>query len=142
MKEKPSRCPQCGAGTVAEIVYGLVDLSDPKLRETIDEGQVVLGGDAIISEEAKDWHCLSCGFEWGNQITERLMASFNEFEIARAQEDTLAVQRGILEASVGANGWVTCPYCSRSFATYSKMSWDGERHVTCRTFLRLITTPS
>ena len=45
---RPS-CPQCGSHATAEIVYGLVDLSDPALREEVDSGRVVLEGCVLVT---------------------------------------------------------------------------------------------
>ena len=43
-RRKPEICPNCGCATVAEILYGFVDVSCPNLRNQLDERKVVLGG--------------------------------------------------------------------------------------------------
>ena len=61
-RHKPDVCPECGSATVADIIYGFVDVSRPDLRKQLDEAKVVLGGccDAV---DGPDWHCTSCGLD-------------------------------------------------------------------------------
>jgi DNA-directed RNA polymerase subunit RPC12/RpoP len=136
--ERPDRCPQCGSQKIAEILYGFLDVSAPEVRDDLDQGRAILGG-CCPDAESKDWSCHACGHKWGDLLTKRMQEFVRSYEEKDALEDDLAAQRGILEAIVRPDGWVTCPYCSRNFATYSKMSWDGEKHQSCRTRLRLVS---
>lgn len=55
-----------------------------------------------------------------------------------SDSDAAAVSRGFLSATLHPDGDVRCPHCERVFSTRSTASWDGFRHKTCGTFLRLI----
>jgi uncharacterized protein YjbI with pentapeptide repeats len=57
-----------------------------------------------------------------------------------ARQDVIAAKRGVLDAQVRPDGWITCPYCGRKFTTHSEASWDGEKHRQCRTRLNLVPT--
>jgi hypothetical protein len=46
-------------------------------------------------------------------------------------------QKGALNASVRADGWVVCPFCGKTFSSKSD-SWDGERHTSCGVRLQLV----
>ena len=54
------RCPKCGNGKLARILYGL-PVFDDKLEKDLADGKVVLGG---CGEEEKCWHCNSCKYEF------------------------------------------------------------------------------
>ena len=47
--------------------------------------------------------------------------------------------RGILDAKINAAGFVKCPHCGTKFKTSSTCSWDGERHVSCKTRLNIVS---
>jgi hypothetical protein len=122
---------------VAYIQYGLP--SDLKaLEPDLDAGHIVLGG-CTVGEDFPQWRCLECRHEWG--ITE-LAAEFEQIrlkcEAEDRAEDDAALARGVLEARVNSNGFAKCPYCGYSFSTQRAMSWDGEKHKSCKTRLRLI----
>jgi hypothetical protein len=42
-----------------------------------------------------------------------------------------------LKAELDKSGWVTCPNCDKRFSTRSRMSWNGEFHITCGRRIRL-----
>jgi hypothetical protein len=94
---RPDYCPKCGSLKVAKILYGLADLSSPELCQALDEGQVVLGGDAIVIGKCKDWRCLGCGQEWGDQNNKISMSILEDLAREREEEelrqDKLAAQR-------------------------------------------------
>ena len=50
-----------------------------------------------------------------------------------------AESRGALKVVTLKNGFALCPHCGARFALYSTMSWDGARHKTCGTLLKLPT---
>lgn len=55
-----------------------------------------------------------------------------------ALKETPPLERGIRQVSMTAAGLIRCPYCSRSFDPRSSKSWDGERHLTCGTYLKFV----
>jgi predicted RNA-binding Zn-ribbon protein involved in translation (DUF1610 family) len=56
---KPRKCPACGAGPVARILYGMPAFSE-ELEEELRAGKVALGG-CMVSDDDPDWECTSCG---------------------------------------------------------------------------------
>ncbi|MGH2662988.1 MAG: hypothetical protein ACRDH8_09335 [Actinomycetota bacterium] len=62
--QKRQRCPHCRALDVIPILYGLSALErlDAEAR-----GEVIVGGPLPFAEQ---WHCRSCGWEWGRVPTE------------------------------------------------------------------------
>jgi hypothetical protein len=130
----PAACPRCGSTRVAQIAHGLIAIDDG-VRADLDASRIVLGG-CSVSEDSPLLHCVVCGNEWG----ELGPPSEADLAEARAKEERLEAEaraRGVMQAPLYPDGWVLCPHCSRSFDTTSNMSWTGERHVTCRTWLRL-----
>jgi len=127
-------CPTCGSPNTAEIIYGFVDVAG--LTDGLESGRIVLGG-CDLSQSSARWRCNACGGEWGDFATE-----MKEIERQRAEEQARhraqALARGRMEASLDPDGWVLCPHCNYSFSSKARMSWDGERHVTCGTYLRLL----
>jgi len=132
---RPS-CPKCGSHATA----GFVDVSAPPLREELDSGRAVLGG-CSVSAESKDRRCLDCGHEWGTIVVDHMDAHDRKLAAERAEHDALAAKRGVWDAQVRPDRWTTCPYCGWNFATYAEMSWDGQKHLSCGTRLRLHLLP-
>ena len=128
-------CPACGSSRIADIFYGYMDVS--AIADDLASGRIVLGGSSLSASSPK-WRCNTCGHEWGD-----FEAVFQEWELRRAEErarfDGEARARGVMETSLYPDGWILCPHCGRSFSSESRQSWDGERHVTCGTYLRLLT---
>lgn len=55
------KCPKCNmADFVNEIAYGY---PSPEMRKQSDLGEIVVGG-CSIREEAPDYRCIECQFEW------------------------------------------------------------------------------
>jgi len=55
-------CPHCKTDKqTIPIVYGL---PDPELWEAARAGECQVGG-CIVSKDSHQWHCKSCGKEWG-----------------------------------------------------------------------------
>ena len=134
----PTNCPSCGSERVARIVYGFVDFLP--LEGELALGGAVLGG-CDVSETSHQWHCGSCGKEWGvTELASGLAELRVKSEAVLAQRDAEAQARGTLEAVLHSSGLARCPHCRRSFDTNATLSWDGKRHKTCGTYLRL--TPS
>lgn len=131
----PRDCPACKSAHIAQMLYGFVDVSE--LASDLESGRVVLAG-CSLSESSARWHCNTCGHEWGS-----FAGLFQELDRQRQEEQARlereALARGVMEASLYPDGWVLCPHCGRSFNTQARMSWDGKKHVTCGTYLRLIT---
>lgn len=59
------RCPKCGCGPVARILYGLPDFSSKELNENVELGIVRLGG-CIVHDGDPVWFCNSCQHRWGS----------------------------------------------------------------------------
>jgi hypothetical protein len=128
-------CPECGARHAAKIIYGLQEIGE-KLKQQLEEGSVVLGG-CFFDEKSRDWHCHTCGHEWGDELSKNLERVHHEHLEREALKDAEAQKRGVLTAYLRPDGWTKCPYCKMNFATYAG-SWDGEKHTSCRTRLKLI----
>lgn len=132
-QDHPSKCAVCGSSRVAQIIYGFLDVNS--IAAELDSGRAVLGGCGLSDSSCK-WRCNTCQHEWGDHALE-----FGEYRRknreARARRDAEAVTRGGMDAPLYPDGWVHCPYCNCSFGP---LSWDGEKHKTCGTFLRLVST--
>ena len=59
----PSNCAKCGSARVVPIEYGRVNPTK-KVREALDRGEYVLGGD-VFGPDSATWRCLQCGTEGG-----------------------------------------------------------------------------
>lgn len=76
------------------------------------------------------------------------LRAFDELEklpkpaAARPSFEEIDAERGEMEAFVNAAGWAKCPYCGKSFATYSSDYWSGKRHISCGTSLVLKQRPA
>jgi hypothetical protein len=133
-RDHPANCAVCGSPHVARIIYGFVDIGS--IATELDSGRAVLGG-CDVSESSCRWHCHACRHEWGDFVLEFGELNHRNQE-DRARRDTEALARGVVDAPIYPDGWVHCPYCDRSFNTTARVSWNGEKHMTCGTFLRLV----
>ncbi len=59
LPSKPRKCPVCGSGPVARIMYGMPAFSEELERE-LREGKTSLGG-CCVSDDDPDWECTACG---------------------------------------------------------------------------------
>ena len=59
LSRKPRKCPECGSGPVARIMYGMPAFSEELERE-LREGKISLGG-CCVSDDDPDWECTACG---------------------------------------------------------------------------------
>jgi len=50
---------------------------------------------------------------------------------------TLTKGKHVLDARVDPDGWTRCPKCGYRFALSNGGVWDGKRHKSCGTYLRL-----
>ena len=57
------KCPECGSGEIAPILYGKPLMND-EMQRKIDGKKVFLGGCAV-SENAPRFHCFGCGKNFG-----------------------------------------------------------------------------
>ena len=57
------KCIQCNGTSVAELIYGLCDITD-ELEQAINKKQIILGGCLITNHDFK-WECNDCGEQWG-----------------------------------------------------------------------------
>jgi hypothetical protein len=57
------KCTQCNGTSVAEIIYGLCDITD-ELDQAINKKEIILGGCLITNHDSK-WECNDCGEQWG-----------------------------------------------------------------------------
>ena len=115
-----------------EILYGLPRLWDPELQRQLKEEIVVLGGDAIVVAECRDWRCVACDHQWGMEVVERIEAYDREWSLEKAareaaqavEEEAAAIRRGVLDAVLEPDDvWTTCPHCRHEFSIYNKNSW-------------------
>ncbi len=63
LREHPP-CPKCGSRKVAQIVYGLINVTD-EFKKFLDRGDVLLGG-CCVDSDSPSWHCHQCQHDWGN----------------------------------------------------------------------------
>lgn len=56
------RCPKCGSGDLAEIVYQPVKMTDDLLRRVQDKK--VLIRNEPRPDNAPRFYCYYCGYEW------------------------------------------------------------------------------
>lgn len=138
---RPDRCPKCESSSVARILYGLPgDLE--ALQPDMDAGRIVLGG-CVVTDHSPQWRCKACGHEWSSPERMEAMREFAldivlKRETEEKREEESAIARGVMDAHVNMHGWTKCPYCGMRFSTRQAMSWDGEKHTTCKTRLRLV----
>ena len=59
------RCPVCGKGKPARIVYGYPNGSVEFGRD-LSEGRITLGG-CCVTEDDDKWECNACGYTWGSK---------------------------------------------------------------------------
>ena len=57
------KCTQCNGTSVAEIIYGLCEITN-ELEQAINKKQIILGGCLIGNNDLK-WECNNCGEKWG-----------------------------------------------------------------------------
>lgn len=62
MTSKPDKCPECGSGRVASILYGL-PMFDEELKRQIDAGEIILGGCCVRGDDPL-WECMKCHHRW------------------------------------------------------------------------------
>ncbi len=68
------KCPHCGAGEAAEILYGMPAYSE-ELEESLKNGEVFIGGCLITGDDPK-YKCRSCGFEYGRPSGDPALSDF------------------------------------------------------------------
>ena len=56
----PTDCPNCGHLEPQRIAYGY---PSPEMWESMERGEIVLGG-CVISSESPAWHCRQCEHDW------------------------------------------------------------------------------
>ena len=57
------KCTQCNGTSVAEIIYGLCEITN-ELEQAINKKQIILGGCLIGNNDPK-WECTDCYCRWG-----------------------------------------------------------------------------
>lgn len=66
MSAKPKKCPKCGAGNIAKLLYGMPSSCNDNLNKKLDASKIILGGCVMHTDkENPQWHCNSCNHEWG-----------------------------------------------------------------------------
>lgn len=53
------------------------------------------------------------------------------------EREAACTKRGLMDVVTIKNGFALCPFCAIRFPLYSDMFWDGARHLTCGTWIRL-----
>jgi len=56
------RCPKCGSGDLAEIIYGPVEMTDALLLQVQARKVLIRNGPA--PESPPRYYCYHCGYEW------------------------------------------------------------------------------
>ncbi|MHC4289391.1 MAG: hypothetical protein ACYSOF_04255 [Planctomycetota bacterium] len=56
------RCPKCGSGDLAEIVYGPVEMTEDLLLKV--QAKKVLIRNEPVPENPPRYYCFHCGYEW------------------------------------------------------------------------------
>ena len=56
------RCPKCGSGDLAEIVYGPVDMTDDLL--VLVQAKKILIRNEPPPKNPPKYYCFHCGYEW------------------------------------------------------------------------------
>jgi rubrerythrin len=57
--EKPEKCPSCGSGKVAQILWGY-PAYDEEMEKDLEAGRIILGG-CVVSGNDPSWQCVKCG---------------------------------------------------------------------------------
>jgi len=57
-ERKPRKCPECGSGRIAKILYGMPAFSE-KLENNLNAGRIVLGGCCVTLDDPV-WQCVEC----------------------------------------------------------------------------------
>ena len=62
-KDKPSRCPICGAADIVPIIHGF---------PTAEERQAIADGLAVAADREEwegmtKWYCKACGCDWSGE---------------------------------------------------------------------------
>ena len=65
MESKPDKCPECGSGKVASILFGFPGFEE-ELRRELKAGEVALGG-CGVSDDNPRWQCMECEHRWGKR---------------------------------------------------------------------------
>ena len=139
--KKPKNCPNCKSERVVVIQYGLpMDMA--QVERDIKAEKIILGG-CGISESLPDFSCLDCAHEWKKTISKKEKAkkekTLNKMICEKDRALKKADSRGILEAKVNQYGFIRCPFCKTGFnVDKHHFTWDGERHLTCKTRIKLI----
>ena len=67
-----------------------------------------------------------------------------EQERREREEDEKAKLRGVMAAEMIKDictYWVICPFCGERFSIKHSSAWDGEKHLKCKTRLKLVEPP-
>lgn len=59
------RCPVCGKGKPARIMYGY-PMHSIELERDLSERRISLGG-CCVTEDDDKWECNACGYTWGSK---------------------------------------------------------------------------
>ena len=70
-RRKRLRCPHCGSGRIAYVIYGLPDMDD-RMAERLDNGKITLGG---CMPRAPKWICGKCGAAFREKPFSKAFAS-------------------------------------------------------------------
>lgn len=133
--KRPQICPKCNGDSVAYFLYGLPDFN--LIEKDIESGRTKLGG-CVVIEECPQWHCNSCGNEWGELLEiEELRAIRKRSEEKKERQKKEAIERGVMDAYVNKHGSVKCPHCGSNFRIKYGLTEEGA-HSSCGTYLNLI----
>jgi hypothetical protein len=57
-KRKPRKCPVCGSVRIANILYGLIGISE-ELQNDVNAGKITFGG-CVTTGDDPMWQCADC----------------------------------------------------------------------------------
>ena len=135
MSDKPEQCPECGATSIAGIMYGLPDFNEELDRE-LDERRVVLGG-CVVFDDAPKCTATSAGMSLANSISEPGQAKQTVVETATVPAGaafpgslgsayaTLVTRRG---AGARPRHLAQCGAGPGHGPTWRDVVWEGARH--------------
>ena len=131
-------CPICSSNESAEIVFGFPgDIT--LIQSELDQGTKVLGG-CDIPENPPKYVCKICEHEWGESEWKQIIEDEEKAKIAyEEKKESEALARGVFEAQPNEHGYVKCPHCGMKFSVRHDMSWDGTKHKSCRTRIKLVS---
>jgi hypothetical protein len=67
----PACCPNCSSPQVAKLLYGYLDLDQPRIERALNDGVIAAGGCGGGGPDDPRWKCGRCKYEWGGVSARR-----------------------------------------------------------------------